>query len=54
MDAIFGRRRALIVEAVGYSPRAGNLIDVLHVFGNCLTEGHPGYDSGDFLERIDN
>ncbi|MGC4864719.1 DUF7003 family protein [Micromonospora sp. DT53] len=32
-----GQRWALIVEALGYSPRAGNLIDVLHVLGNCLT-----------------
>ncbi|MEU4163968.1 hypothetical protein [Actinoplanes sp. NPDC026670] len=47
-------RWALIIEAVGYSPRAGNLIDVLHVFGNCLTSGEPGFDNGDFLSRIDN
>lgn len=45
---------ALIVEAVGYSPRAGNLTDVLHVFGNCLTSGEPGYGNGDFLDRVDN
>ncbi|MET7402653.1 hypothetical protein ABZS66_55155 [Dactylosporangium sp. NPDC005572] len=48
------RRWALIVEAVGYSPRAGNLTDVLHVFGNCLTVGDPGCEGGDFLNRIDN
>nr|WP_235944842.1 hypothetical protein [Verrucosispora sioxanthis] len=48
------RRWALVVEAVGYSPRAGNLTDVLHVFGNCLTQGAPGYDNGDFLDRVDN
>jgi hypothetical protein len=24
------------------------------VFGNCLTQGQPGYDNGDFLDRIDN
>ncbi|AEB44482.1 DUF7003 family protein [Micromonospora maris] len=47
-------RWALIVETVGYSPRAGNLIDVLHVFGNCLTSGEPGYGNGDFHERVDN
>ncbi|CCH19106.1 DUF7003 family protein [Micromonospora lupini] len=47
-------RWALIVETVGYSPRAGNLIDVLHVFGNCLTEGQPGYGNEDFLGRVDN
>jgi hypothetical protein len=27
-------RWALIVETVGYNPRAGNLVDVVHVFGN--------------------
>lgn len=47
-------RWALVIEAVGYSPRAGNLVDVLHVFGNCLTQGQPGFDNGDFLARIDN
>ncbi|MGC4816574.1 DUF7003 family protein [Micromonospora sp. DT63] len=47
-------RWALIVEALGYSPRAGNLIDVLHVFGNCLTTGQPGFGNEDFLSRIDN
>jgi len=47
-------RWALIVETVGYSPRAGNLTDVLHVFGDCLTTGKPGYDNGDFLDRVDN
>jgi hypothetical protein len=39
-------RWALIVEAIGYSPRAGNLVDVLHVFGNRLTDGEPGFDNG--------
>jgi hypothetical protein len=47
-------RWALIVETVGYSPRAGNLTDVLFVFGNCLTSGVPGTDNGDFLDRVDN
>lgn len=47
-------RWALVIELVGYSPRAGNLIDVLHCFGNCLTEGEPGYGHGDFLERVEN
>jgi hypothetical protein len=47
-------RWALIVETLGYSPRSGNLVDILHVFGNCLTEGEPGYDNGDFLDRVDN
>nr|WP_167666528.1 hypothetical protein [Micromonospora narathiwatensis] len=48
------RRWALIVETVGYSPRAGNVVDVLHVFGVCLTSGEPGYENGDFHERVDN
>jgi hypothetical protein len=47
-------RWALVLEAVGYSPRARNLIDVLHVVGNCLTQGEPGFDNGDFLDRVDN
>jgi Family of unknown function (DUF7003) len=42
------------LQTVGYSPRAANLTDVLHVFGNCLTEGQPGFDNGDFLDRVDN
>ncbi|MEV4533142.1 hypothetical protein AB0J82_04850 [Asanoa sp. NPDC049518] len=48
------RRWALVIETVGYSPRVGNLEDVLHVFGNCLTQGEPGMDNADFLERVDN
>ncbi|MFG1649587.1 DUF7003 family protein [Micromonospora sp. NPDC049275] len=48
------QRWALIVEAVGYSPRAGNLVNVLYVFGNCLTEGQPGHGNVDFLDRVDN
>ncbi|GAA1623982.1 DUF7003 family protein [Actinoplanes couchii] len=48
------QRWALLVEAVGYSPRAGNLTDVLYVFGNCLTSGNPGPENTDFLDRIDN
>jgi hypothetical protein len=47
-------RWALVVEAVGYNPRAGNLIDVIHTFGNCLTSGLPGYENEDFHHRIDN
>ena len=47
-------RWALVVETVGYSPRSGNLVDVLHVYGNCLTQGRPGFDNGDFLDRVDN
>jgi len=48
------RRWALIVETVGYSPRAGNVTDILHIFGNCLTSGKPGFENADFLDRIDN
>ncbi|MGV9215646.1 DUF7003 family protein [Micromonospora sp. RB23] len=47
-------RWALVVETIGYSPRAGNLTDVLYVFGNCLTSGEPGAANGDFLDRVDN
>ncbi|MDX3226325.1 DUF7003 family protein [Streptomyces sp. ME19-01-6] len=47
-------RWALIVEAVGYNPRAGNLIDKRHVYGNCLTVGEPGLLDEDFLQRLDN
>lgn len=46
-------RWALVVESVGYNPRAGNVLDVLHFFGNCLS-GDPGFQNGDFLDRIDN
>jgi hypothetical protein len=42
----------MVVELLGYNPRAMNLIDVLYFFGNCLTTGIPGF--GDFLDRIDN
>ena len=53
---VFGdaARWALVVEAVGYNPRACNLIDVVHVFGNCLTSGAPGYENENFHGRIDN
>src|SRR6478672_27633 len=44
-------RWAMIVETVGYNPRGG---DVLHVYGNCLTDGQPGFENEDFLGRIDN
>jgi uncharacterized protein DUF7003 len=47
-------RWALIIEAVGYSPRAAALSDVLHYYGNCLTSGEPGFENEDFLDRIDN
>src|SRR5581483_6563463 len=53
---VFGdaARWALVVEAVGYNPRAASLIDVVHTFGNCLTSGAPGYENQDFHGRIDN
>ena len=47
-------RWALVVELVGYNPRAGDVVDVRHVFGNCLTRGLPGTDNDDFFGRIDN
>lgn len=47
-------RWALVVETVGYNPRAFNVVDVLHVFGNALTSGAPGCGEGDFLDRVDN
>ncbi|MFG2199785.1 DUF7003 family protein [Kitasatospora sp. NPDC048715] len=45
-------RWAVVAELLGYNPRGGNLIDVMHRFGNCLTRGEPGF--GDFLARVDN
>jgi hypothetical protein len=47
-------RWAMIVEAIGYNPRGGNLYDVLHVFSNSLTTGRPGYENEDFLAVVDN
>jgi hypothetical protein len=47
-------RWAWIVELVGYNPRGLNVIDVMHVFGDCLTRGEPGFENEDFLDRIDN
>ncbi|MEU0932852.1 hypothetical protein [Embleya sp. NPDC005971] len=46
-------RWAWVVELLGYSPRGRNLIDVVHVFGNCLTHGDIG-PTNDFLHRVDN
>lgn len=43
---------AIVVEALGYNPRAGNLIDVLDKFGNCV--GSPGAGDEDFIGRLDN
>ncbi|MFD9126954.1 DUF7003 family protein [Kitasatospora sp. NPDC059571] len=45
-------RWAVVVELLGYNPRAGGLVDVMHCYGNCLTRGEPGY--GDFLDRVEN
>jgi hypothetical protein len=47
-------RWALVAETVGYNPRAGNLVDVVHVYGNCLTAGGPGFVNEDFLDRVEN
>ncbi len=47
-------RWALVVELVGYSPRPRALIDVLHIFGNCLTSGEIGFGNDDFLSRAEN
>ncbi|WP_198020199.1 DUF7003 family protein [Nocardioides sp. J54] len=49
-----GARWALVVEALGYTPRGMNVYDVLHYFGNCLTSGGPGFENEDFLGRIEN
>jgi hypothetical protein len=46
-------RWALVIETLGYNPRAANLIDVIQSFGNCL-DGPPGYTNGDFLWRVEN
>lgn len=46
------KRWALIFETLGYNPRAGNLLDVIHKLGNCV--GKPGSDNGDFIGRIEN
>ncbi|MEU4151217.1 hypothetical protein [Streptomyces sp. NPDC026659] len=45
---------AMVVELLGYVPRARRLTDVLHVFGNCLTSGEPGFGDDDFLDRVEN
>jgi uncharacterized protein DUF7003 len=47
-------RWALVVELVGYMPRHGAVTDVLHVFGDCLTFGEPGFGNDDLLDRIEN
>jgi hypothetical protein len=47
-------RWALLIELVGYNPRAGNVVDIVHAYGNCLTRGRSGYENEDFLSRVDN
>ncbi|MEW2130186.1 DUF7003 family protein [Streptomyces sp. NPDC005435] len=42
---------AMVVELLGYVPRARRLTDVLHVFGDRLTTGEPGFGNDDFLDR---
>ncbi|MGE7386624.1 DUF7003 family protein [Streptomyces sp. NPDC004126] len=54
---LFGDRSrwAVVVELLGYTPRGGNLIDVVHSLGNCLTREPSGCLSDeDFLERVEN
>lgn len=49
-----GERWALLGEVVGYNPRAANVVDVVHHYGNCLTSGPVGFENGDFFARVDN
>nr|WP_316528423.1 hypothetical protein [Kitasatospora sp. K002] len=42
----------MIAELLGYNPRGGNLVDVVHRYGNFLTHGEPGVSG--FLARVDN
>lgn len=44
-------RWALLVEVVGYNPRSGGVVDIVHHFGKCL-DGPSGFDNDDFLFRI--
>ncbi|MGV9976586.1 DUF7003 family protein [Micromonospora wenchangensis] len=46
-------RWALVVDIVGYNPRAGNVVDVLHALGNCLTGTDDAWHTR-FANRIDN
>jgi hypothetical protein len=46
-------RWAIVIEVVGYNPRGGNLYDVLHYYGNCLS-GDAGFTNDDFLGRVEN
>lgn len=45
-------RWALVIEALGYSPRGGRLNNCLYIFGNCLGRP-PGTADDDFLVAID-
>lgn len=46
-------RWALVIEVLGYNARAGDLVDAVHVYGNCL-DRPPGLENHDFLARLDN
>ncbi|WP_329010298.1 hypothetical protein OG271_27415 [Micromonospora rifamycinica] len=46
-------RWALVVDTVGYDPRAGNVVDLLHALGNCLTGTNETW-ARKFAHRIDN
>jgi hypothetical protein len=45
-------RWALVIETLGYNPRAGNVVDVLEKFGNCVETA--GAENDDFPSRLDN
>ncbi|TDB82045.1 hypothetical protein [Micromonospora sp. KC721] len=46
-------RWALLMETVGYDPRAGNVVDVLHPVGNCVVGESPAIRDR-HLGRVDN
>lgn len=46
-------RWALVVDTVGYNPRAANVVDVLHALGNCLSGTNETWNRR-FVNRIDN
>ena len=45
------RRWALVIETLGYSPRAGQLDNTVHRYGNCI-DGKTGTHNSDFLCAI--
>ena len=47
-------RWAMVTELLGYSPRAGNLGNLLHIFGDCLIDPEAGAGTHDWLFPIDN